>query len=270
MRIIISPAKQMREDTDTFGCSGVPVFIEKTEILMRWIQSLSYEEQKKLWACNDKIAWQNAERFEQMDLRRNLTPAILSYDGIQYTYMAPAVFEDGQFEYVQEHLRILSAFYGVVKPMDGVTPYRLEMGAKWTASAARANALVAGYKNLYDFWGDSLYREVMEDRRAPGRGRVVVNLASKEYSKCIERYLRPGDRYITVVFGEPEGRKIVQKGVYAKMARGEMVRFLASVQAEEPEEMKAFNWSGYHFSEERSSESEYVFVRTVIPGKGRP
>ena len=262
MRIIISPAKQMREDTDTFACSEVPVFIEKTEILMHWIRSMSYEEQKKLWACNDKIARQNAERFAEMDLRKNLTPAILSYDGIQYTYMAPAVFEDGQFEYVQEHLRILSAFYGVVKPMDGVTPYRLEMGAKWTASAGQASAAVAGYKNLYDFWGDSLYREVMEDR-------IVVNLASKEYSKCIEKYLQPGDRYITVIFGEPEGNKIVQKGVYAKMARGEMVRFLAAAQAEEPEEMKAFNWSGYHFSEERSSESEYVFVRTAIPGKGR-
>ena len=103
MRIIISPAKQMREDTDSFACSGLPVFMEKTRILMRWIQSLSYEEQKKLWACSDKIARQNAERYAQMDLQKKLTPAILSYDGIQYTYMAPAVFEDGQYDYVQEH-----------------------------------------------------------------------------------------------------------------------------------------------------------------------
>ena len=90
MKIIISPAKQMRVDTDTFACSTLPVFMEKTEILMQWIQGLSYEEQKKLWACNDKIARQNAERFAHMDLRQNLTPALLSYDGIQYTYMAPA------------------------------------------------------------------------------------------------------------------------------------------------------------------------------------
>ena len=130
MRIIISPAKQMRVDTDVFTCSSLPVFMEKTEILMQWIRSLSYEEQKKLWACNDKIARQNAERIAHMDLRKSLTPAILSYDGIQYTYMAPAVFEDGQYEYVQEHLRILSGFYGVVKPLDGVVPYRLEMQAK--------------------------------------------------------------------------------------------------------------------------------------------
>ena len=252
MRIIISPAKQMRVDTDSFICEQLPAFMEKTGILKDWIRSLSYEEQKTLWACNDKIAQENAARFADMDLTRNLTPAILAYDGIQYTYMAPAVFEDGQYDYVQEHLRILSGFYGVVRPMDGVVPYRLEMQAK---------AAVAGHRDLYDFWGDDLYREVMDESR------VLVNLASKEYSKCIEKYLQPGDRYVTCIFGEPDGEKIIQKGVYAKMARGEMVRFMAGIRADEPEQLKAFNWSGYRFDEGRSSENEYVFVRTEVPGK---
>lgn len=254
MRIIISPAKQMRVDTDTFACREIPVFPEKTKILMKYISGLSYEEQKTLWACNDRIAGENAERFRNMDLRKGLTPAILAYDGIQYTYMAPAVFEDGQFDYVQEHLRILSGFYGVVKPLDGVVPYRLEMQAK---------AKLPGFRNLYEFWGEDLYREVMDESR------VLVNLASKEYSKCIEKYLKPGDRYITCIFGEPEGDKIVQKGVYAKMARGEMVRFMAGMQAETPEQMKDFSWSGYRFEEGRSSETEYVFVRTGTPGTGK-
>ena len=166
MRIIISPAKQMRVDADSFACTELPTFIEKTEVLKDWISGLSYEEQKTLWACNDKIAKQNAERFAGMDLHRNLTPALLAYDGIQYTYMAPAVFEDGQFDYVQELLRILSGFYGVVKPMDGVVPYRLEMQAK---------AAVAGYRNLYDFWGDDLYREVMDDSRVLNRSRLKLS-----------------------------------------------------------------------------------------------
>ena len=250
MRIIISPAKQMRVDTDSFTCMELPVFTDRAEILKEWIRSLSYEEQKKLWACSDKIARQNAGRFAHMDLTKNLTPALLAYDGIQYTYMAPAVFEDGQFEYVQEHLRILSGFYGVVKPMDGVVPYRLEMQAK---------AAVGGCKNLYAFWGSSLYQEVMDESR------ILINLASKEYSKCIEKYLGPKDRYITCVFGELEGSRLVQKGVYAKMARGEMVRFMASVHAEVPEQIKAFDWSGYHFDKERSSSEEYVFIRSQIP-----
>ena len=238
--------------TDAFACTELPVFLEKTEVLRNWISGLTYEQQKTLWACNDKIARQNAERFAHMDLGKSLTPAILSYDGIQYTYMAPAVFEDGQYEYVQEHLRILSGFYGVVKPLDGVVPYRLEMQAK---------AAVDGHKNLYDFWGDNLYREVLDDSR------IIINLASKEYSKCIEKYLHPEDRYITCIFGEPDGDRIVQKGVYAKMARGEMVRFMAGIHAEKPEQMKDFNWSGYHFDNDRSSDHEYFFVRTEIPGK---
>ena len=252
MRIIISPAKQMRVDTDSFMCTELPPFLEKTERLMVWIRGLSYEQQKVLWNCNDKIALQNSERFHHMDLRQNLTPAILAYDGIQYTYMAPAVFEDGQYAYVQEHLRILSGFYGVIKPLDGVVPYRLEMQAKVSFDQ---------YKNLYDFWGDSLYREVRDESG------IIINLASKEYSRCLEKYLKPEDRFITCVFGEPEGGKIVQKGVYAKMARGEMVRFMAGIHAEAPEQMKAFNWSGYHFDPDRSSDTEFIFVRTEIPGK---
>ena len=252
MRIIIAPAKQMRVDTDTLACTGLPVFLDRTERLRDRIRGLSYEDQKKLWACNDKIAGQNARRFEQMDLRHGLTPAVLAYDGIQYTYMAPAVFEDGQFNYVQEHLRILSGFYGALRPMDGVAPYRLEM---------QARLAVDGHKNLYEFWGDTLYREVRDDSR------VLINLASREYARCIERYLQPEDRYITCVFGEPEGERIVQKGVYAKMARGEMVRFLAGLRAETPEQLKSFDWSGYRFEEARSSESEYVFLRRSVPGK---
>ena len=185
-------------------------------------------------------------------LQKKLTPAILSYDGIQYTYMAPAVFEDGQYDYVQEHLRILSAFYGVVRPMDGVVPYRLEMQAK---------AAVGGHRNLYDFWGDSLYREVTDDSR------IIINLASREYSRCIEKYLQPDDRFITCVFGEEEKGRIVQKGVYAKMARGQMVRYMAANAITEPEQIKAFDWSGYRFREDLSSDAEYVFARTEEPGK---
>ena len=245
MRFIISPAKKMADEA-ALAHQDLPVFIERAERLRDWMRSLSYAEQKKLWACSDAIAEQNAERLEHMDLRRNLTPALLAYDGIQYTYMAPAVFEDGHLAYVQEHLRILSGFYGVLKPFDGVVPYRLEMQAK---------ATVDGFSNLYDFWGESLYREVIDESR------IIVNLASKEYSKAIEKYLQPDDTFITCVFGELTGGKVVQKGVYAKMARGEMVRFLASVQASEPEQIKQFTWSDYAFDEARSTDTSFVFVR---------
>lgn len=246
MRIIISPAKKMVVDTDTVEPQDLPVFVERAEELRDWLRGLSYAELKTLWRCSDAIVRQNAERLAHMDLRRGLTPALVAYDGIQYTYMAPTVFDQDQLAWVQEHLRMLSGFYGVLRPMDGVVPYRLEMQAK---------AAVGGCANLYDYWGDALYREVMDESR------VLVNLASKEYSKAVERYLRPANRYVTCVFGELEGGRVVQKGVYAKMARGEMVRYLASVQATGPDAMREFAWSGYAYDEGRSTETTLVFVR---------
>ena len=246
MRIIIAPAKQMKVDTDTLECTALPVFTEKAEILMEYINSLSPAEQKKLWACGDKIADENHKRFADMDLRKRLTPAILAYDGIQYAYMAPGVLEQRHIDYLQENLRILSGFYGVLKPLDGVVSYRLEMQAK---------AKVNGCKNLYEFWGYRLYREVLPDDG------VIINLASKEYSKCVEKYIKPHDRFITIVFGELTGGKVTQKGVYAKMARGEMARFAAETNARTPEALKEFASRGYSFDASRSTESEYVFLK---------
>ena len=122
MKIILSPAKKMNIDTDSLAPMGLPAFLDRTDEILAWLKHKSHEELKALWKCNDKIAEQNVKRLESMDLYKNLTPAVLAYEGIAYQYMAPAVFEDGHFAYLQEHLRILSAFYGALKPMDGVTP----------------------------------------------------------------------------------------------------------------------------------------------------
>ena len=246
MRIIISPAKKMRMDTDTLAPLGLPLFAEEAEHLRDFLRAHSAAELKTLWDCSEKIAAQNMRRLQDMDLRNSLTPAILSYDGIQYQYMAPAVFEDAQLAYVQEHLRILSGFYGVLRPMDGVTPYRLEMQAK---------AAVDGHRDLYGFWGDRLYRAVRDGSRA------ILNLASQEYARCIETHLQPGDRFVTCVFAEREGGRLIQKGVYVKMARGQMVRYLAERGAAEPEACKSFEGGGYRFAAELSDEKQFVFVR---------
>lgn len=245
MKIILSPAKQMNMDLDSLEPLGLPVFMEQSEEILAWLREQTYEELKKLWKCNDKIAEQNFDRIKHMNLRNQLTPAILAYDGIAFKYMAPAVFEYEQLDYVQEHLCILSAFYGALRPMDGVTPYRLEMQAK---------AAIGGHKDLYDLWGKRLYDVVRDDG-------LIINLASKEYSKCIEKYLSDRDTYITVSFVEQSGEKLLTKGTYAKMARGEMVRFMAEKQIENPEDIKAFNRLGYVFRQELSSETEFVFER---------
>lgn len=245
MKIIISPAKKMNMDTDTLAPESLPVFLEETEELLAWMRQLSRPEAKELWRCNDRIADQNYQRFQEMNLRKNLTPAVISYEGIQYQYMAPAVFEESQMEYIRDHLKILSGFYGVLRPFDGVVPYRLEMQAK---------ASEAG--DLYRFWGDKLYRELKKDEET-----FILNLASKEYSRCIEKYLQPGDVFLTCVFGELEDGKVKQKGTYAKMARGEMVRYLAENQVEDMEEIKNFDRLGYRFDEGLSSDREYIFLK---------
>lgn len=246
MKFIISPAKKMNTDTDTFAVRALPVFLEDTRKLLAWIQGQTYDELKKLWKCNDKIARQNYERFREMELHQNVTPALISYEGIQYQYMAPMVFSRGAWEYVQEHLRILSGFYGVLRPLDGVRPYRLEM---------QARADFGGAPNLYDFWGDRLYREVVD------ADRVIINLASKEYSRCIENYLEPEDTFITCIFGEYKDGRVIQKGTQAKMARGEMVRFAAERQIEAPEQLKAFDGLGYRFCEAQSDAARFVFLK---------
>lgn len=236
MRIILSPTKKMKIDNDSLVHQGLPVFLEQTEEILQWLKEKSTTELKVIWNCNDKIIEQNRQRLLHMKLRENLTPAVLAYEGIAFQYMAPGVFENEQFDYIQEHLRILSAFYGVLKPMDGVTPYRLEMQAK---------ASIGGNRNLYELWGSRLYEEVCD-------GGVIINLASKEYSKCIEKYLTPHDRYITINFYEKSGDKLVSKGTYAKMARGEMVRYMAELHIENPEEIKKFDRMGYVYREDLS------------------
>ena len=209
MRIIISPAKKMNMDTDSLPIRALPRFLGRTEELLALLRAMSPEELKALWKCNDRLVRLNVERLADMNLRSQLTPAILAYEGIQYQYMAPGVFTGEELEYVQEHLRILSGFYGVLRPFDGVLPYRLEMQARLKTPEG---------KDLYEFWGDTLAAEVF------GETDCVVNLASREYSQCLSRYVPSGARFITCVFGERKDGKIVEKGTMCKMARGEMVR----------------------------------------------
>lgn len=248
MKIIISPAKKMNVDTDTAAWRDLPRYLDKTRELMKYIQTLDYAACKAVWKCNDRLAELNYRRFQEMNLERALTPAVLSYEGIQYQYLSPKVMDEESLEYLQGHLRILSGFYGILKPFDGVVPYRLEMQARLGGEA---------FHSLYDFWGNTLAEQLFSEDS------LILNLASKEYSKCISRYTkgRKDIGFVTCVFGELVNGKVMEKGTLAKMARGEMVRFLASRQAEELETVKQFDALGYGFSAERSDEKTIVFLK---------
>ncbi len=249
MRIIISPAKKMKIDNDVLFHKHMPIFIDKAQELLDYMRGLSYDELKSLWKCNDNIGRLNYDRIRNMDLYNNLTPAILAFEGIQYQYMAPGVFEYGELDYIDEHLRILSGFYGILRPFDGVTPYRLEMQARpkdWK------------YKSLYDFWANEIVKKLFSESKC------ILNLASKEYSKCISNYLNKDIRFVTCTFGEIINGKVIEKGTLVKMARGEMVRFMAENKIHNIEDIKSFNRLGYVFKEGLSDENNYVFVKERV------
>lgn len=246
MKIIISPAKKMEECQDIFVPGGFPQYLPWTKQLYGLLKSMSEEELQSLFGANAQITRQNFERYQTMDLMRALTPALLSYVGIQYQYMAPKLFSNEEWEYVNRHLRILSGFYGILKPDDRVTPYRLEMQTKLPAD---------GKKDLYEFWGRKLY-DALEDS-------VIINLASREYSRAVEPYLTPDDRFVTCVFGEYKEGKVKVKATEAKMARGEMVRYMAQNRIREPEEIKDFDRLGYRYWEELSLKDTFIFIKEI-------
>ncbi len=257
MRIIISPAKKMAADTDTLPAEGLPAFLAHTERLKTALQGMSRQELQSLWKCNDAITAQNAARLADMDLHRRLTPAVLAYEGIQYQYMAPRVMEIPQLDYLREHLRILSGFYGLLRPFDGVVPYRLEM---------QARLAIDGCKDLYGFWNGLLARTLADETD------FILNLASKEYSRAVEPHLPGRVRLVACTFGERKNGRIVEKGTMCKMARGQMVRWLAENNITNAADIqnhitaradiRAFDQLGYRFQREMSDEGHDVFLKS--------
>jgi len=246
MKIIISPAKTMNIDTDSLDYNELPVFIKDTEVILEYLKELDYEKLKSIWKCSDKLAKLNYQRIKNMDLYKSLTPAILSFEGLQYKYMGSGVFSTEEFEYLQKHLRILSGFYGIIRPFDGVVPYRLEMKSKLGGE---------NIDSLYNFWYDKLSNELLSESN------TILNLASKEYSDSISKYLKKNTIYITCVFGEIIDGKVKEKGTLAKMARGDMVRYMAENQIVNIQKIKDYNRLDYNFIDDLSDENTYVFIK---------
>ena len=246
MRIIISPAKKMRRDSDA-PFSLTPARFEKdAEYLVSELRKMSVPELSSLWKTGEKLTRQAKSYLDSFDPSIPLTPAILAYDGIAFRYMAPSVFEERMIGYAQMHLRIISGLYGVLRPLDGVSPYRLEMQAPLATS---------GGNNLYEYWGRRIHGAVFVGDD------TVINLASKEYSDTVEPYNGAGERFINVNFAELKDGVPVIRATYAKMARGEMVRFLCGREAENAEVMKEFDGLGFSFSDSLSSPDDYWFLR---------
>ncbi|MFD1317144.1 peroxide stress protein YaaA [Loigolactobacillus zhaoyuanensis] len=245
MKIIIAPAKKMKIDTDSFAVAALPQYLAATQQILTVLRQHSYAELKALWHCSDKIAQTNYAWLQQIKLKHQLTPALLAFSGIQYQYMAPDVFTAPALKYVQANLRILSGFYGILRPFDGVVPYRLEMQARLTIDQSA---------NLYDFWGAKPY-QALQISAEP-----IINLASQEYAKVIQHHLQSGTQLIDIVFGQWIDGKIKTRATLAKMARGEMVRFMAENNVQQVNDLKCFDRLNYQYTPELSTETKLVFV----------
>ncbi len=246
MKIIISPAKNMRIRCDDDFSVTKPVFLKEAKILYSYIKKLNYEELKEVLQANDQIVYKHFLNYQNFDFDTQLTPAILSYHGLQYSAMSPLTFTDKQWEYVKKNVFILSAFYGVLRALDGIKPYRLEMVNPFISDS---------FTSLYDFWQDRFYQELYKDEK------IVVNLCSNEYSKMVSPYIKKHQKLITILFYEHKNGKLKQKTAYLKIARGTMIQYLAEKNIQEVEEIKQFSLLGYRFCEELSSQDTFIFIR---------
>lgn len=239
MKIIMSPAKKMRVDNDASLKLTEPIFLEKSYILENKLKSMSYDDLKALWKTNDVLTH---KCYDELMNRSHIpySAAIYAYEGIAFKYLHPYSLTDNEIQYLNDHLCILSGFYGLLRPSDAIRPYRLEMGVK---------AL-----KLYDFWGKDLY-DALNDH-------IIINLASQEYSKCIEDHLTDQDLFIEIKFLREVDHKLKQQATYAKMARGAMISYLAKNQANNLDDLKKFNDLGFVFREELSHDHCYVFVQS--------
>lgn len=236
----------MKIDNDTFTHRQMPKLIEKSQILLEYLEELNYNDLKSIWKSSDNLTELNLKRIQNMDLYDNLTPAILSFQGLQYQYIGAGVFTYEELDYLEEHLRILSGFYGIVKPFDGIVPYRLEMKSKFVDWK---------YKSLYEFWGEKIAKSIFAESKC------IVNLASKEYSDSITKYLSDGIKLIDCSFGELIDGKVIEKASFVKMARGEMVRFMAENNIKKVEEIKKFDRLDYSYREDLSNKNNYVYIK---------
>lgn len=245
MKIIISPAKKMKRE-EYVAPLHRPMFLKEAGELLSFLRSLSDSEKAKVWKVKGALLSSSLSSLSMLSLEDIGSPAIFSYDGIQYTYMSPSSFTDSMLEYAEKNLRIISGLYGLLRPLDGVGTYRLEMESPIS---------IPGYGDLYSYWGGKIASSLMEDDR------LLVNLASAEYSKAVLPYLPSTVTVVTPVFLDWEKGRYVSKGVYAKMERGEMVRFLAETGAETVDEIMKFSSRGYEFSRFLSDSNTLCFVR---------
>ena len=259
MLILISPAKTLNFETPaTIDRFSQPDFLFDTETLVEQLRQLSAHEISSLMKVSDKLGQLNASRYQTWQPNfdtTNAKQALLAFQGDVYQGMDVDSFERKDFDFAQEHLRILSGLYGILRPLDLIQPYRLEMGTKLVH--AKLQSLSAD--TLYEFWGNKLTQAINKQLEKLDN-KTIVNLASNEYFKTVKPKLLTG-KIITPVFKDWKNGKYKIISIYAKKARGMMTAYIIKNRLENVEDVKDFAEAGYKFNTELSDRENLVFTR---------
>ena len=256
MLIVISPAKTLDYETPSItNRYSQSDYLQEAQQLIEQMRRFSAEEISTIMAVSDKIAQLNASRFKQWCTPfapDNAKQAILAFKGDVYSGLDANSFNDGDFQFAQQHLRILSGLYGLLRPLDLMQPYRLEMGRKIETMRG---------KNLYQFWGDIITTDINQ-QMLQSNSDYLINLASNEYFKAVKPASIQGE-IITPLFKDYKNGSYKIVGVYAKKARGKLSRYIIKNRLSSPEELKSFVDDGYRFNSQLTQGNQWVFSRNL-------
>jgi len=258
MLIVISPAKNLDYDTEVPTKKHTKAaLVDQSQILIDELKQLAPQDICKLMKLSDKLGTLNFDRFQSWALpftSSNARQAVFAFNGDVYAGLDAYEFDDGDLSFAQDHLRILSGLYGLLKPLDLMQPYRLEMGTKFATGEN---------KDLYQFWGSDITKLVNKQLRKV-KGEVLINLASNEYFKSVKTAELDAN-IVTPVFKDKKNGAYKIISFFAKKARGRMSAYIIKNKITDAEQIKAFDWDGYSYNEAMSNEKEWVFLRDEAP-----
>lgn len=254
MLIVISPAKTLDYETPPkTKVFTTPDYLDYSQRLINRLRNFSSLDISELMNVSAKIADLNFERYESWKkpfTQKNAKQAILAFKGDVYTGLDAETLNAGEFKFAQNHLRVLSGLYGLLRPLDLMQPYRLEMGTKLKTDVG---------KNLYEFWGSDI-TEGLNKQLKKIKSDTLINLASNEYFKSVKAK-ELNAKIITPAFKELKDGDYKMIGIYAKKARGLLSRYIIQNKLSDPEDIKLFNEDGYKFNKRLSKDSTWVFTR---------
>ena len=258
MLTVLSPAKTRDDETAPITQSAtLPRFMDQSALLVEDARGLNPDDIRALMGVSEQIAHLNHERFmnwQSESTSDNAKQAVLAFKGDVYTGLQAETLSEDDLDFAQTRLRILSGLYGLLRPLDLMQPYRLEMGLKFTNQRGR---------NLYEFWGEQLTDTLNADL-VSAKTEVLINLASNEYFKAVKPKLLNAD-IITPQFKDLKNGQYKMISFFAKKARGLMARYIIDNRITEPEALKSFSEAGYYYSDEQSRGDQWVFLRDEVP-----